>query len=207
MFTQVYDRVTEEIFGIVQTSDIDSVSKLLSELHDEHVDEKVNLIQDMMKDQEVITKKCNALIVELKESKKRALGVARTIKDVAITRQYINTIFNKLWNKYEAKICHLDYEELSKKYQSLCGRNINNKPGVKYALYVLTENYYTDVSNELCLYYLSINNKFHPLTNPITIVKESILHLKNDVENDVIPEYYKSAGISSKILSELEKLC
>lgn len=123
------------------------------------------------------------------------------IKYFSVFRCALNKICHSYWNKYEDEIKDLDYVELCKHYK----RKKLDSHGFNYAIARMNGNC-DGLSIELCRLYLEMNNAFHPKLKPISVVEESVTKIKELLENNTIPDYYLSFGLTMDIMNEFESI-
>lgn len=127
-------------------------------------------------------------------------------KNLPIIRQYINLLFNKLWDNCKDNYNNIDFDRLANNATLLKRKNLINREngqGVKYALLVLYDKIKDNIPKDICEFYIKLNDTFHPRITPKSIIKESIDELVNiisDVEDNII---IKNSGLNKQILDEL----
>jgi hypothetical protein len=131
--------------------------------------------------------------------KKQNILLKNANKYLTVFRSALNSVFHKYWIMYENEIEDLDYDELCKdlKYKNL------DSDGFKYAIARINGNC-EGLSMELCKLYLEMNKLFHSKLKSISVVEESISKIKELLENENIPDYYVSIGLTLDIMNEFE---
>lgn len=146
------------------------------------------------------------------ESQRSKLDLERKIMpNLIIVRQYLNKLFYDKWEEISKDktsiINNVDFSELANITPQLKRKHLFDNNGIKIALCVL-HNKCTGLPKDLCEFYITLNDKFHPKIKPDKIVRESI-HALKDFLTGVTSECQSSPaisryGINIKILNEIE---
>jgi len=142
--------------------------------------------------------------LDQKDKERRAEREA--YQKMAIIRQAINERFDALWSKHEPTILSLnpDFNDLAKLTPLLKRPHlIKRSNGTKYALCILHD-LCDHISKDLCNFYLSLNNSYHPIIKPDRVVFTAIADLKTIIKDGQIHPMFP--GLKVQTLSELERV-
>lgn len=175
------------------------IYNMVDEIEKDHISEikkiKLNFNTHVNKLQQIVDNLNDEIIIRETRMKNERIFY----KNLPIIRQYINLLFNKLWEKGKNIYDNIDFNELANKTILLK----ENGQGIKYALLVLFDKIDKDIPKDICEFYIKINDTFHPKITPKSIIKESIDELTNviaDVKDNIV---VKNSGLNKQILDEL----
>lgn len=136
----------------------------------------------------------------IEENRRKMMFVHNKIFKI---RQAMNELFQKKWRQYDNVFTNVDFDILASKTSILKRKTlvkINN--GIKFALIIINGIDKTiNFPIELCKYYITLNNKFHPDIRPIQktiIIAEEMK--KIIVDND--PQTCQMIDATPEVLKE-----
>lgn len=152
--------------------------------------------------QEKSAKRESDLINELKRSRQELESQNKIMR----VRQYLNKVLGRIISSLPTKYTDLittltidDSKRLAQKLDFKTSPKVYGNQSVKYSLLVCNND--IPGSIPIAKMYLNTNAIFHPVTKPITLVRESIQNLQQ-LQEDWLLKY----GITSEALSDLMKL-
>lgn len=174
MINNIKSQIFDQLYGNIEDENIvTEIYDNVEELHKQCIDEMRTLKNDIQNKLDEYDKKLNKLDDERKNSYKAH-------KIVYLVRQTMNVLFPNMYNKYAEHLNNINYDELARSTQFMKRTEIVHKDnGCKFALAVYhgkisVENF----SKDLCKYYITLNDKFHPKIKPINNTIENIKELK-----------------------------
>lgn len=139
--------------------------------------------------------------IELDRQKLQNKLLKDALAPMSVLRISLNTIVNHMWYIYEPIIANLDYNMLSSQLDRPYTIDSN---GCKYALARINDKC-EGLSKNLCQLYITLNNKYHPKTKPISVVYDSINNIKKLLENKCMPNIFIDSGVDNKIITDFEE--
>ena len=145
---------------------------------------------------------------ELDRSKSHRKRANEAISDVLVVRSYLNQKFDQL--ACQQSLPNQDDNEwlrLAKQIPSLKRpERVKSNRGLQLAVSVLTGQS-NGPSQELCLFYIKINDSHHPKVQPAkTIVVKSLDSLIETIKMKSLPNNYEKMGINEVNLNLVKKL-
>lgn len=206
IINNIYTKIDEYVDD---TNGAEIIKGLFEDLLIESTNDDIETINDYETDisnaKEIIIslqQKLSTRKEELVKRKTKIIEMNKTIRYVAIVREHINHEFNRLW--YNCVDLEHNYDELSANFISNERWNtLKYNKGVKYALLILN-NIIVCIPKEVCMFYLEINNKFHPEINKRDVTT-AITNLKKSSKDGNVPYYYAEIPLNDQILDQVEK--
>ena len=123
-----------------------------------------------------------------------------------VIRQAMNKLFCNLWRENETTILNLkiDFDELANMTKILKRKNkVEKFPGLKYALGIYHNKF---IKFNICVFYITLNDFYHPNTTPIKNVLDNLDNIKNHIENiEYLQEIRLTKDICNKLKIEISK--
>jgi hypothetical protein len=180
--------------------DLETKNDIWSDVNGLH-EHMITKIRDHLIDTE---KNIHEKILAIDKMNEDRKNIPIIFSQIVLLRQIMNTLFNKMWNKYSNKICNINYFTLASKTPYMLRKDIvNEHDGSKFALAIIHDVDQTIIfPKELCLLYIKLNDKFHPKTKPIHNSIQQLTDLKKILINSNEP-LLTSLGISENIIVQL----
>jgi hypothetical protein len=141
---------------------------------------------------------------EIEETMKQNKLFRENLKNLFTIRQYMNLLFNKLWDAYKSKIEQLVTKDMLEKIK--INETKKNKDGIKFTAYILyCQNKIPQLKNfstDLCTYYIEINNQLHPKIKPLNIL---VLNALKNIKMNINSIIYIQTKTTIDIVDTLEK--
>jgi hypothetical protein len=213
MTDKIKDNIYDGLFEAIpnDTDKCNEIYALVEDLEQLEIDKRKQMnkkyeeaIFELNKVQKEQVSNFEKLLKQNEEDIKRQEQANQAIKELWIIRQYMNVLFNRLYEDNQTQVELIDCVDLGSKTLFLSRKEtVITIPGIRYALCVLN-NKIDGVSKGLCEFYIKFNDKCHPKIRPFKLVKESI-HRLNEIMTESVPEICKESGLTPTTLCELEK--
>lgn len=199
----IQDKIYENAKDTTKASDIISDVNTLETLYDKKHFEKIKELSSKVHSLQ------EQLDEEMRESEKFS-KLRVYMKDLFILRMYLNEQFHNRGKKYESILRNTVTQEMLRSFSRR--ESIYEKPGYRFAVYLLCVNENTGIvgvtcisksdkfSDEMCKFYIQLNDKLHPNVIPHSIVMNAIRELRSSVNESSLREY----SITNKVLDEME---
>ena len=129
-------------------------------------------------------------------------------RNIQVVIQFINFLFDELWDDSiltNPSLNEINFNEIANNTPILSRKYSIRNNGVKYALSSLN-GYITNkiVSYDLVIFYISLNDYYHPRIQPKKIIIAAIDEINNNI-NEINQNYKDKIHLSSNILEELRR--
>jgi uncharacterized protein YdiU (UPF0061 family) len=164
-------------------------------------DETIEIVKQYQQKLQKSTEELSETLCKLEQERNKARSEKDTMKNIIIIRQFMNRLFDYRWDENKDELSMIDMSNLD---TSFIKRKdlINRSNGTKYAIVILNDKHIdTKISKRLCLMFIKINDRFHPVIKPTNkIVKAAIDNLKQIRDN----KDFKMCDINENTLKEIE---
>lgn len=187
-------------------TDKENICGQIQDFHEHIKEEMRNKIKDLNKKIQNIKSELDASFSELDDKNKTIIYVPHIFEKLALIRQLLNVLFQKMWNKYQNKFEHVNFEELANKTNMMKRKNIiDDNNGSKFALAILND---IDKSiifpQKLCEVYIRLNDRFHPKIKPIE-TSITVIKLLRETLQQSSNSLIQTFGITNEVLDNLEE--
>jgi hypothetical protein len=211
MTTEIKHNIYQTCIDKIDDSDFaDEIYGLVENIEQHYIDQSMIRTNNFRKIRNELNEKFDneikAMDNENIKLKEKIIEDKIIIKNLHIVRQYTNLIFNIKWNKTNEQIKkNTDFQDLANKTLEIKRKDIKDNNGIKYALLVIND-ICNDTKKDLAMFYICINDKYHPPIKPINEkVKQSLDELKRIINKHNEDINYNGIIINNKILNELEE--
>lgn len=184
----------------------ENICEQVQDFH-EHVKEDMrNTIRNLTKKIHNMQNELDTTLSELDDKNKTIVYIPHIFEQVALIRQLLNVLFQKMWEKYKNKLDHVNFEELANRTNIIKRKNIiDDNNGSKFALAIIWD---VDKSiifpQKLCEVYIKLNDRFHPKIKPIE-TSITVIKLLRETLQQSSSSLIQTFGITNEVLDNLEE--
>jgi hypothetical protein len=184
----------------------ENICEQVQDFHEYVKEEMRNTIRNLTKKIHNMQNELDMTLSELDDKNKTIVYIPHIFEQVALIRQLLNVLFQKMWEKYKNKLDHVNFEELVNRTNIIKRKNIiDDNNGSKFALAIIWD---VDKSiifpQKLCEVYIKLNDRFHPKIKPIE-TSITVIKLLRETLQQSSSSLIQTFGITNEVLDNLEE--